>query len=151
MSKHPSELRVCFSFVANVCAKIVMCVVPRACAKDCGIAAHTCCGIAASRNQLAALPRDRKYVGRVAACSGIAATHTTCTHVRGDASFTPLECQTTYTWRALKARRRDAERARACRGSPLKSLGPAAHACSQRRQVWRGIPSTPRARESRRR
>ena len=60
-----------------------MCVLPRACAKDCGIAAHTCCGIATSRHQLAALPRDRKYAGPVAACSAIAATHTTCTHVRG--------------------------------------------------------------------
>ena len=83
---------------------------PQACAKDCGIAAHTCCGIAASRNQLAALPRDRKYVGRVAACSGIAATHTTCTHVRGDASFTPPECQTTYLASELP-RRRELERA----------------------------------------
>ena len=110
MSKHPSEMRVCFSFVAKVCAKIVVCVVPRACAKDCGIAAHTCCGIAASRNQLAALPRDRKYAGRVAACSGIAATHTTCTHVRGDASFTPPECQTTYLTSELP-RRRELERA----------------------------------------
>ena len=65
-----------------------------ACAKDCGIAAHTCCGIAAPRNQLAALPRDRKYVGRVAACSGIAAIHTTCTHVRGDAIFTQPQLHT---------------------------------------------------------
>ena len=87
-------MRVCFSFVANVCAKIVVCVVPRACAKDCGIAAHTCCGIAAPRNQLAALPRDRKYVGCVAACSGIAAIHTTCTHVRGDAIFAQPQLHT---------------------------------------------------------
>ena len=76
------------------CRFIENAAMPQACAKGCGIAAHTCCGIAASRNQLAALPRDRKYVGRVAACSGIAATHTTCTHVRGDAIFTQPQLHT---------------------------------------------------------
>ena len=70
------------------CRFIENAAMPQACAKGCGIVAHTCGGIAASRNQLAALPRDRTYVGRVAACSGIAATHTTCTHVRDNHAYT---------------------------------------------------------------
>ena len=80
--------------IASMVMHIGNAAMPQACAKDCGIAAHTCCGIAAPRNQLAALPRDRQYAGRVAACSGIAATHTTCTHVRGDAIFTQPQLHT---------------------------------------------------------